>query len=101
MRNRYYPKKKRMHCILFYFAESEGFEPPVPLSTTVFKTAAIYHSAISPKLLYQEVLPSESGAKVRNLFEYANFFAFFNSKKKETQSLPFGEQSFKRPCLPL
>jgi len=45
------------------------------------------------------VLPSESGAKVRNLFEYANFFAFFNSKKKETQSLPFGEQSFKRPCL--
>ena len=33
-----------------YFAEREGFEPPVPLSTTVFKTAAIDHSAISPKL---------------------------------------------------
>ena len=31
-------------------AEREGFEPPVPLSTTVFKTAAIDHSAISPKL---------------------------------------------------
>ena len=51
------------------------------------------------KTHYQEVLPSESGAKVRNLFEYANFFTFFNSKKKETQSLPFGEQSIKRPCL--
>jgi hypothetical protein len=31
-----------------FFAEREGFEPPVPLGTTVFKTAAIDHSAISP-----------------------------------------------------
>ena len=30
------------------FAEREGFEPPEPLSSTVFKTAAIDHSAISP-----------------------------------------------------
>ena len=30
-------------------AEEEGFEPPVPCSTTVFKTAAIDHSAIPPK----------------------------------------------------
>jgi len=29
-------------------AEKEGFEPPVPLSTAVFKTAAIDHSATSP-----------------------------------------------------
>ncbi len=28
-------------------AESEGFEPPVPCGTTVFKTAAIDHSANS------------------------------------------------------
>ena len=35
--------------ISFYLlAEREGFEPPVPRSTTVFKTAAIDHSAISP-----------------------------------------------------
>ena len=33
------------------FAEREGFESPVPRSTTVFKTAAIDHSAISPELL--------------------------------------------------
>ena len=32
----------------FLFAEREGFEPPVPLGTTVFKTAAFDHSAISP-----------------------------------------------------
>ena len=35
----------------FSFAEREGFEPPEPLSSTVFKTAAIDHSAISPSVL--------------------------------------------------
>ena len=29
-------------------AESEGFEPPDPLRSTVFKTAAFDHSANSP-----------------------------------------------------
>lgn len=33
---------------LLYLAEEEGFEPPVPLSTAVFKTAAINRSAIPP-----------------------------------------------------
>ena len=37
-------------------AERQGFEPRVPRSTTVFKTAAIDHSATSPKPLFQEVL---------------------------------------------
>ena len=32
-----------------FLAEREGFEPPVPLSTSVFKTGAIDHSATSPK----------------------------------------------------
>ena len=32
----------------FILAEREGFEPPVLLQTTVFKTAAFDHSAISP-----------------------------------------------------
>ena len=32
-----------------FFAEREGFEPPVPRGTTVFKTAAFDHSAISPE----------------------------------------------------
>ena len=31
-------------------AERQGFEPRVPRSTTVFKTAAIDHSATSPIL---------------------------------------------------
>ena len=33
----------------FLLAEREGFEPPVPLSTAVFKTAVIDHSTISPR----------------------------------------------------
>ena len=32
-----------------YSAEEEGFEPPEVLPSTVFKTAAIDHSAIPPK----------------------------------------------------
>lgn len=31
-----------------YIAEREGFEPPEACTSTVFKTAAIDHSAISP-----------------------------------------------------
>ena len=46
-----------------HFAESEGFEPPVPFSTTVFKTAAIDHSANSPK----------GNAKILIFFKVHNF----------------------------
>ena len=31
--------------------EQEGFEPPVPFGTTVFKTVALNHSATAPKCL--------------------------------------------------
>ena len=46
----------------FLVAEREGFEPPVPRSTTVFKTAAIDHSAISP------------ATKVEHFFELTKYF---------------------------
>ena len=39
-------------------AEREGFEPPVPLGTTVFKTVVIDHSTISPKGIFGEYLLS-------------------------------------------
>ena len=45
------PTKNKIPNFLFFRklgihqAEEEGFEPPVPLGTTVFKTAAIDHSA--------------------------------------------------------
>ena len=40
--------KKNLTLSLDSFAEREGFEPPVPLGTTVFKTVVIDHSTISP-----------------------------------------------------
>ena len=65
-----------------FIAERQGFEPRVPRSTTVFKTAAIDHSATSPKPLFSEVLPFESDAKVRLFFKLPNiqarFFDYFS-----------------------
>ena len=37
-----------------FIAEREGFEPPVPLGTTVFKTVVIDHSTISPDVCMNE-----------------------------------------------
>ena len=34
-----------------FLAEREGFEPPEPFSSTVFKTAVIDHSTTSPSAL--------------------------------------------------
>ncbi len=62
-------------------AEREGFEPPVPRGTTVFKTAAFDHSAISPER-----------DKSRTFFCSAkNFIAYFyeNTEKKGFQGLVF------------
>ena len=46
-------RNNRISLYLDYYpaarsVEREGFEPPEPRSSTVFKTAAIDHSAISP-----------------------------------------------------
>ena len=38
--------------LYFTLAEGKGFEPLVPFSTTVFKTAAIDHSAIPPIFVF-------------------------------------------------
>ena len=45
-------KKKTVHLHGYFenSAESEGFEPPKPFGSTVFKTAAIDHSANFPFL---------------------------------------------------
>ena len=47
-----------------HFAEEEGFEPPDLLQSTVFKTAAIDHSAIPP---VSNLFP-DCGCKYSNLF---------------------------------
>jgi hypothetical protein len=47
--NTKYHKKIHQISLMDLVAEGEGFEPPVPRGTTVFKTAAFDHSAISPE----------------------------------------------------
>ena len=54
------------------FAEREGFEPPVPLGTVVFKTTVIDHSTISPVLVV-----SKAGAKLLLFFEIHKFLSVF------------------------
>ena len=67
--------KSRNYLIYTLSAEREGFEPPEPLSSTVFKTAAIDHSAISPVVsnMFCNRFVLNCGAKVRIIFESANF----------------------------
>jgi hypothetical protein len=48
-------QKAQRYAPGFSFAEEEGFEPPVPLGTTVFKTAAIDHSA-TPLIIINFIL---------------------------------------------
>ena len=43
---------QRVALLFCPLAEREGFEPPEPRSSTVFKTAAIDHSAIFPMQMY-------------------------------------------------
>ena len=51
-----------------FLAEREGFEPPVPLSTPVFKTGAFDHSAISPFSQDDYSLVLFSGCKGMTIF---------------------------------
>ena len=59
-----------------YIAEREGFEPPEPLSSTVFKTAAIDHSAISPMTF--DFL--KASAKIRYFLKLQNNLSDFLMK---------------------
>ena len=62
-----------------FIAERQGFEPRVPRGTTVFKTAAIDHSATSPKLFVRAALFFKGGAKVGIIFYFANISEYFFS----------------------
>ena len=62
--------KSQLSVKSFLVAEREGFEPPEPRSSTVFKTAAIDHSAISP------------GAKVEHFFGLTKYFHFLFGRLK-------------------
>ena len=67
-----------------FIAERQGFEPREPLSSTVFKTAAIDHSATSPicQICFETwlltVVVSITGAKVGIFFISPNIWTFFS-----------------------
>ena len=70
MRPRFAATKKATHRGCIFFAEREGFEPPVPLGTVVFKTTVIDHSTISPVLRCLE-----SGCKGKKIFRNEQIFS--------------------------
>ena len=78
-------KKAQRKALSFnLFAEREGFEPPDPLRSTVFKTAAFDHSAISPMFYqilefgFQIMVSREMECKVRHFFVICNSFTKFS-----------------------
>ena len=80
-------------------AEREGFEPPVPCSTPVFKTGAFDHSAISPKMLYSGL----NGCKDTECFWYGQaFWRFFLPRGRfswilgENRGLWIGDKGIRR-----
>ena len=65
-----------------FIAERQGFEPRVPRSTTVFKTAAIDHSATSPKIRFRKCFVSKAMQRyafflIMQAFDVKNLFFFF------------------------
>ena len=61
-------KKAQRFALSFkLFAEREGFEPPEPRSSTVFKTAVIDHSTTSPSRI--------GTANLENYFKSAKYFS--------------------------
>ena len=62
------------------FAEREGFEPPEPFSSTVFKTAVIDHSTTSPYVPKLEHYSLNSN-RIANIVIFrivTNYFQLFN-----------------------
>ena len=69
-------------------AEGEGFEPPVPCGTAVFKTAAFVHSAIPP---------DTEGEGLRRLLETRHLRPAFQSRQAESHSPESPVQSVSNP----
>ena len=65
-------KQLTNNYLRFSFAEREGFEPPIPHGTPVFKTGAFNRSAISPddaKLALISLLASELSKNIKINFK--------------------------------
>ena len=65
--------KAFVKSFVFVSAERQGFEPREVLPSTVFKTAAIDHSATSPKLLYQKCFPLKAVQRYESFLNLQTF----------------------------
>ena len=89
-------KNRKILIFRFISAEREGFEPPDPLRSTVFKTAAIDHSATSPsppRLLWD--------CKGRNYFCFSKFIFNKIDFFCKTTKIPVGKKGKIPEILPL
>lgn len=77
-------RNNRISLYLDYYpaarsAEREGFEPPEPRSSTVFKTAAIDHSATSPKnFLFGKCFFLKAMQRYKSFLILQTYFLFFH-----------------------
>lgn len=71
--------KKPLSCIgqRLYESEEEGFEPPVPFGTTVFKTVTFSRSVTPPKALFCTSYVQKTGK-----MEAANQNQFYKEQNK-------------------
>ena len=74
-----------------FIAERQGFEPRVPRGTTVFKTAAIDHSATSPNFFVKCFCFSKA---MQRYALFLNMQAFGQKKVR-------GKEIFAKICLSL
>jgi hypothetical protein len=77
-------KKKARRTAWLHFAEEEGFEPPEPHGSTVFKTAAIDHSATP----LDNIHPRSDGFETANV-KLSLIFTIFRKQKIQTVKLSF------------
>ena len=86
-------KEVQNELLSFEVAEREGFEPPVPLGTVVFKTTVIDHATISP-LYWGNRGFLIAGAKVRRKNETTKFFGNYFAKKMLFARFLYHEEQF-------
>ena len=92
-----------MVLAFFVFAEEEGFEPPVPRGTTVFKTAAFDHSAtplcnigLHPNRMLRFFFVFHSGRSIRRVRQGHSATPLCNIGLHPNRMLRY-QNSFSRP----
>ena len=82
-------KKRKLHfCNFLFSAEREGFEPPEPFSSTVFKTAVIDHSTTSPVFQPVQGCFPETDCKGSDFLRTSKFYSMYFEKKSQLFSQP-------------